>query len=73
MKEQFINEYNYAKERFGEIKKVVVAVKLPTGATELIINTEQIESEVQYYINAYDDELRLKSNSEIQIVGFMFV
>ena len=72
MKSKFVNDYDQSKERFGEIKKVVVAVKLPTGATELIINTEQIESKVQYYMAAYDDELKLKNNSEIQIVGYMF-
>ena len=30
-------------------------------------------NEVEYYLNAYDDSLRLKNNQDIQIVNFMFV
>jgi hypothetical protein len=52
--------------------KMVVAVKLPTGATELIINTEQIGDKVEYYLNAYDDEMRLKANPAVHITGVLF-
>lgn len=72
-REQFKAQYEQSKSRFGEINKVVVAVKLPTGATEIIVNSEQVESKIHYYLSAYDDGLRLKSNGDIQIVGFMFV
>lgn len=61
-----------AKEKLGSVSKMVVAVKLPTGATELIINSEQIHSKVEYYRNAYDKELNLKANPSIQIVGYLF-
>ena len=52
---------------------LVVAVKLPTGAIELITNTTNIQSKIDYYTNAYDEEFRLKTNKEIQIVGYMIV
>lgn len=52
-------------------KYLVVAVKLPTGAIELITNTEQIQSKIEYYKNAYDENFCLKTNPVIQIVGFM--
>lgn len=68
-KEQFINDWQ-ANE--STATKLVVAVKLPTGATELIINTENIKSKADYYSNAYNDELKLKNNNDIQIVGWLF-
>lgn len=55
------------------VKYLVAAVKLPTGAIELITNTDQIESKVEYYKNAYDDNFCLKTNPVIQIVGYMLV
>jgi hypothetical protein len=73
LKEQFIAQYEKSMNEFGEIKKMVVAVKLPTGATELIINTENIDSKFNYYITAYDDDMKLNSNSAIAIVGCLFV
>ena len=72
-KNVFKFEYENSLNLFGEIKKMVVAVKLPTGATEIIINTENIQSKYEYYLSAYDEEMKLKTNSDIQIVGCMFV
>lgn len=71
--EQFKFEYENSLRLFGEIKKMVVAVKLPTGATEIIINTENIQSKYEYYLTAYDEEMKLKTNPAIEIVGCMFV
>lgn len=50
-----------------------MAIKAP-GATkrELIINPiENIEAKLKYVEGAYNDELKLKANNEIQITGFM--
>lgn len=52
---------------------LVVAVKLPTGAIELITNTQNIDSKVEYYKNAYDDNFCLKANSQIEIIDYMLV
>jgi hypothetical protein len=52
---------------------LVVAVRLPTGAIEIITNTQQIESKIEYYKNAYDDNFCLKTNTAIQIIGYMLV
>ena len=62
-----------SKIEFGTVSKIVVAVKLPTGATEIIINTEDIKSKYESYCNAYDDDMCLKSNPNISIVNWMFV
>jgi hypothetical protein len=72
---------NRARERFvNDLKRgvdgarlIVVAVKLPTGAVETITNTEYIPEKLGYYLNAYDDQFRLKANPEIKIVGYMIV
>lgn len=52
---------------------LIVAVKLPTGAIELITNADQLQTKIEYYKNAYDDNFCLKTNPAIQIVGFMLV
>ena len=68
-KETFKFEYNNSLELFGEIKKMVIAVKLPTGATEIIINTENIESKYEYYLTAYNDLMQLNNNTNVCISG----
>jgi len=56
-----------------EPKVLVVAVQLPTGAIEIITNTTNIDSKLEYYATMYDDEFRLLSNPEVRIVGAMIV
>jgi hypothetical protein len=70
---KFLTETQDMKCQSLKRTHLVVAVKLPTGATELIINTENIESKAEYYRNAYDDTFCLKTNPQIQIVGYMLV
>lgn len=69
-KEKFLREFNEAIES-GKTK-YVVAVKLPTGATEIIINTELIETKRDYCNKAYDDDLKLNTCPEIELVSYMF-
>jgi hypothetical protein len=52
---------------------LTVAVKLPSGAIEVITNTQDLSSKIEYYKKAYDSTFRLMSNPNIQIVGFMLV
>lgn len=46
-----------------------VAVKLPTGAIEMITNVEKVESKIDYYLDKYDDEMVMRANPLISIVG----
>jgi hypothetical protein len=50
---------------------VGVAVKLPNlEQPEIIINPiENYAEKLKYYKNAYTDDLKLKANNEIEIVG----
>ena len=70
---RFLNETEFFEARTGKSTYLVVAVKLPTGAIELITNAEQLASKIEYYKNAYDDNFCLKNNPNIQIVGYMLV
>ncbi|PEN17590.1 hypothetical protein CN630_32740, partial [Bacillus wiedmannii] len=67
LKKRFIQEVNELRT----IQIISVAVKLPSGAVEVITNTQETASKAEYYVNAYDCEFRLKHNSEVQIVGYM--
>ena len=60
-------------EKVRNATYLVVAVKLPTGAIELITNTQKIESKCEYYLHAYDDDFRLLANKNIQVVEYMLV
>ena len=69
LKKKFLSE----SEQKQNPKYLIVAVKLPNGAVEIITNTEQIQKKIEYYKTAYDDDFVLKSTTMIQIVNFMLV
>ena len=52
---------------------IVTAVKLPTGAIELAVNTSNIEQKIDYILEAYDNDMKLKTNPEIQMTNLMIV
>lgn len=52
---------------------LVQATRLPTGAIELTVNTNEIASKIEYILEAYDDDMFLKTNKEIQIQNIMIV
>ena len=54
-------------------KYIVTAVKLPTGAIELATNTENIADKIDYILEAYDDDMRLKTNTSIVMQNIMIV
>ena len=60
-------------ETIEEPKVLVVAVELPTGAIEIITNTSNIDSKLEYYTTMYDDDFRLLTNPKVRIVGAMIV
>lgn len=60
-KEQFTPQY------------IVTAVKLPTGAVEIAVNNSCITEKIDYILEAYDDEMRLKTNTEIVMQNMMIV
>ena len=54
-------------------KYIVTAAKLPTGAIELALNTDNIVEKIDYILSAYDEEMRLKTNTDIVMSNIMIV
>lgn len=52
---------------------LVTAVKLPNGAIELSVNNQNIKEKIEYILNAYDDDMRLKTNRDIVMQNIMVV
>lgn len=56
-----------------EPQYIVTAVKLPTGAIEIAVNSKEIASKIDYILEAYDDDMRLKTNTSIVMQNIMIV
>lgn len=52
---------------------LITAVKLPTGAIEVAINTANIAEKIDYILDAYDDNMHLKTNEDIVMQNIMIV
>ena len=52
---------------------IVTAVKLPTGAIEIAVNDKEIASKIDYILDAYDNDMCLKTNREICMQNIMIV
>lgn len=52
---------------------IVTAVKLPTGAIELAVNNTGIAEKIDYILEAYDEDMRLKTNHDVEMVQLMVV
>ena len=62
-----------AGENAFEPTYIVTAVMLPTGAIELAVNNEKIAEKIDYILEAYDESMRLKTNTEIVMQNIMVV
>lgn len=52
---------------------IVTAVKLPTGAVELAVNNSCIKEKIKYILEAYDENMHLKTNNDIVMQNVMVV
>ena len=52
---------------------LVTAVKLPSGAVELAVNNTAIKEKIDYILEAYDEDMRLKTNPAIEMQQLMVV
>jgi len=69
-KQEFIEEYN---NHVGNISYIIVAIELPQKSTEIITNAYNLGRKFAYYCENYDDNLCLKSNTNIKIINYMMV
>lgn len=73
LRDRFWRDLWYLDYDYDVLKVLTVAVLLPSGAIEVITNTDKLAEKIEYYLDAYDEDFRLKSNPEIKIVGYMLV
>lgn len=52
---------------------IVTAVRLPTGAIELAVNSQDIAGKIDYILGAYNDNMELKTNSDIKMEDALVV
>lgn len=71
-KEQFEELFNRAINK-GTLSYMVIAIRVPHGPIELIINSDQLGEKLKYYLSAYNDNLELVYNPKVKIVGYLFV
>lgn len=73
------DELKIAEERGEVVPKAVTpthlitATELPTGAREITINTENIQSKIECILRAYDEDMKLLTNADIKILNIMVV
>lgn len=70
MKDQFLFDYEKSKKEM-----IILVVNRPEAndSREVIINSSELDAKMNYYRESYDDDLRLKRNSNIYIENYMFI
>jgi hypothetical protein len=54
-------------------KYLITAIKLPTGAIEVTVNNENIGAKIDYILDAYNDDMQLKTNTNVVMQNIMIV
>lgn len=67
------NELVDTPEEECNLSYVVTATQLPSGAIEIATNTEFLVSKLNYILQAYDLDMKLKTNPQIQMLDVMIV
>lgn len=67
------DEEKEAGRKAFEPQYIITAVKLPTGAIEIAVNNQSIAEKIDYILEAYDEEMHLKTNDEIVMQNLMVV
>lgn len=73
MKPRLRDRFIADTEDMSKASVLVVAVQLPSGAIEVITNTQDLQYKAEYYLLAYDKDFVLKSNAGIKIINYMVV
>ena len=65
-------DYRMVREVFKPTH-LIAAVALPSGSTEIAINTDYIAEKIDYILEAYDQDMHLKTNNDITVRNIMIV
>lgn len=52
---------------------IITVCKLPGGAVETLVNYQNLQTKVDYLLSAYDEELKLKTMSEIKLLDCIVI
>ena len=72
-RQEFLNKISKAREN-GKLSVIVTVVTLPKSETdkesaiEVITNYQNLDTKISYLLNAYDDDLCLKSKKDIKLL-----
>ncbi len=72
-KNEFINKFHDVRFSMKAPRYLIMAIKLPNGAIEIITNVDDLQEKFLYYQSAYDDEMRLIKNNNIRIIDCMVI
>lgn len=67
LKQRFLEETTDLQDK----SVLVTVVKLPTGAKEVITNSDNLHSKVEYLKATYDEDFKLRANPAVQIINFL--
>ena len=67
LKERFVEETANLQGK----SVLMTVVQLPTGAKEVITNTDNLQSKVDYLKNTYDEEFKLRANPNVRIIAYL--
>jgi hypothetical protein len=65
-KQDLINKINKINKE--DVRLIITVVLLPSGAYEVITNYEKLQYKIDYLMNAYDEDLRLKTFKDIKLI-----
>lgn len=68
-----LNQVRTALDSGEEFRALIAVIQLPTGAVEVITNTTNISDKVDYYLNSYGEDMRLKTCPDVKIIGLLIV
>jgi hypothetical protein len=57
----------------GKIRLFILVIELPNGGLETITNYQNLYEKMDYIVEAYDNDLKLKNNPNIQIIDFILL
>ena len=69
-KSQFVMDYNAVSL---SISVMIVVLQLPSGALEVIQNTQNLETKYLYYLETYDKNMVMYKNPDIKILKWIMV
>lgn len=70
LKEKFESKYRNLNK---EPEILIVVIKLPSGAKEVISNSSDLDNKVKYYLEMYDDQFRHNRDHNVKIIDFILV